>query len=398
MTILMKDTLIAFFRRATSVQFAELFATRRVGKDTSGGAGTGRMVQSGWDRGFNARRTVLRTSSLKPRINEELTLGTVQRSRCTKSRSRVLLAASGHFESACCHLLLGDQRAGDHLAKLYILESVGERLIPAKEWRGAKVTAGVLSKVNRTTLAADIFEQLIGHLMSGEWKEGSRLPPERTLCVDLGVGRAALREALKALEIMGMIETRSGGGGTFVCGRSQFLSRPLLWAITGGAEKDLVQLLEARKCVEVELAGFAAERATTEHLEVMTTHIETMAKVVDDTNAFLQADFDFHLTIAQAAENQILLDAFQLIRNLMRKWILEKARFGGLESMALKQHRAILQAIKMKDCPEARRLMGSHLELTGLGSDRLTRSSRAAPQIIQPQAKPSAELDSQNEL
>src|ERR1700691_5031158 len=237
MTILMKETLIAFFRRTTSAQFVELFATRRVCTDTSGGAGTRRLAQSGWNRGFNARRTVLRTSSLlKPSINEKLTLGTAQRSRSRENRSRVLLADSGHFESACCHLLLGDQRAGDHLANLsYILESVGERLIPAKGWKGTKVTAGVLSKVNRTTLAADIFEQLIGHLMSGEWKEGSRLPPERTLCVDLGVGRAALREALKALEIMGMIETRSGGGGTFVCGRSQFLSRPLLWAITGGA-------------------------------------------------------------------------------------------------------------------------------------------------------------------
>ena len=134
MTILMKETLIAFFRRTTSAQFVELFATRGVCTDTSGGAGTRRLAQSGWNRGFNARRTVLRTSSLlKPRINEKLTLRTAQRSRSTESRSRVLLADSGHFESACCHLLLGDQRAGDHLANLsYILESVGELLIPAK--------------------------------------------------------------------------------------------------------------------------------------------------------------------------------------------------------------------------------------------------------------------------
>jgi GntR family transcriptional repressor for pyruvate dehydrogenase complex len=254
-----------------------------------------------------------------------------------------------------------------------------------------------LSKVNRTTIAADIFRQLVGHLINGEWKEGTRVPPERSLCVQLGVGRASLREALKALEIMGMVETRLGGAGTFVCSRSQFFARPLLWAITGGAEKDVRQLLEARRCVEVELAGLAAERATAKHLELMAAHIETMAKVVDRTNAFIQADFDFHLTIAQAADNQILLDAFQLIRNLMRQWILEKAR-GGLESWALKQHRDLLRAIKNRDRAQARKAMGSHLDSIGLGLDQVTRSSEAAPQNHSTTSRTIGRIQSQSEL
>jgi GntR family transcriptional repressor for pyruvate dehydrogenase complex len=228
-----------------------------------------------------------------------------------------------------------------------------------------------LKKVNRTTLAADVFRQLVGHLINGEWKEGERIPPERVLCSQLGVGRASLREAMKALEIMGMIETRLGAAGTFVCSRSEFFSRPMLWAIAGGAEKDIRQMIEARRCLEVELAGLAAERATTEHLNVMNTQIQIMEGAKDQTGVFVNADLSFHLAIAQAADNQILLDAYQFIRNLMQHWILERTRIGGMESQALEQHCAIFRAISEKDRDKARSLMGTHVDTVGLGSGDL---------------------------
>src|ERR1700691_5827972 len=95
-------------------------------------------------------------------------------------------------------------------------------------------TKSFLTPVTRTTLTTDICRELVSHLIRGDWSEGERIPTERELCQQLGVGRASLREALKALEIMGMIEVRPGDG-TFVCQRSEFLSRPLLWAIAGSA-------------------------------------------------------------------------------------------------------------------------------------------------------------------
>ncbi|MGH9629017.1 MAG: FadR/GntR family transcriptional regulator, partial [Bryobacteraceae bacterium] len=123
-----------------------------------------------------------------------------------------------------------------------------------------------LTPVARTTLTADICRKLVSHLLRGDWKEGDQIPPERELCQHLGVGRASLREALKALEIIGMIETRLGEG-TFVCARSEFLSRPLLWAITDSTHADAHELVEARKLIEVELAGLAAERSKPEELK-----------------------------------------------------------------------------------------------------------------------------------
>ena len=117
--------------------------------------------------------------------------------------------------------------------------------------------------------------------MRGDWREGDRLPPERELCERLGVGRPSLREALKALEIIGMIESRSGG--TFVCNRSEFLSRPLLWAIAGSAQTDTYQLLEARIAIELELVDLAAQRATSQDLDAIANQLHVMETALQGT-------------------------------------------------------------------------------------------------------------------
>src|ERR1700733_12496781 len=146
-----------------------------------------------------------------------------------------------------------------------------------------------LTPMTRTTLTADICRKIVKHLLRGEWKPKERIPPERELCSQLGVGRASLREALKALEMMGMLETRLGDG-TYVCERTEFLSRPLLWAITSSSETETKELVEARKLIEIEMAGLAAERATTDDLKEIGGHLDEMEKSLDDFERFLQAD------------------------------------------------------------------------------------------------------------
>jgi GntR family transcriptional repressor for pyruvate dehydrogenase complex len=132
---------------------------------------------------------------------------------------------------------------------------------PAKMMR--EMATDSLTPVVRTTLTADICRKMVSQLIRGTWGEGEKIPAERELCQKLGVGRASLREALKALEIMGMIETRLGDG-TYVCKRSDFFSRPLLWAIASSSEADARELVEARTLIEVELAGLAADHANGE--------------------------------------------------------------------------------------------------------------------------------------
>ena len=217
-----------------------------------------------------------------------------------------------------------------------------------------------LTPVVRTTLTADICRKMVSQLIRGTWGQGERIPAERELCQKLGVGRASLREALKALEIMGMIETRLGDG-TYVCKRSDFFSRPLLWAIASSSEADARELIEARTLIEVELAGLAAEHATAEDLKELSTHLDQMQKTRSNPKAFVQADVNFHLAIGHAASNSVLMNALHLIRNLLQQWILSAAAIKGVPEKACAQHKRVLLAIKNQDGVAARKEMRKHL-------------------------------------
>lgn len=218
----------------------------------------------------------------------------------------------------------------------------------------------ILTPVTRTTLTADICRQMVSHLIRGVWDEGDKIPAERDLCQQLGVGRASLREALKALEIMGMIEIRLGDG-TYVCKRSDFFSRPLLWAIVSGSEADARELIEARIFIEVELAGLAAERASAEDVKRLSELLDRMIKAKRNPQEFVQADVDFHLEIARAASNNILMNALQLIRNLLQRWILSAVAVKGVPDKACAQHKRLLDAIRNGDDVAARKEMRKHL-------------------------------------
>jgi GntR family transcriptional repressor for pyruvate dehydrogenase complex len=227
--------------------------------------------------------------------------------------------------------------------------------------RKVSMSSSFLTPVSRTTVTADVCRKLVGHLMRGHWVAGEKIPPERILSQKLGVGRASLREALKALEIMGMIETRLGEG-TFVCGRSEFFARPLLWAITGSNISDARELVEARKLIEVELAGLAAERATADDLTKIGETLDVMEASLGDPGRFLEADVQFHLAIAEAGHNTILLNSILLIRNLMRQWVSTALTSDGVAAEAVEQHKRIFLAIAKRRSEQARRCMDIHLE------------------------------------
>src|SRR5436305_3416369 len=171
----------------------------------------------------------------------------------------------------------------------------------------ATVTTAVTPLV-RTTLTASAFEQLISYVVNGAWKAGDRIPPERELCQQLGIARTTLREALKAMELIGMLDSRVGDG-TFVCPRSEFLSRPLLWAFTGTDHAELRDIMEAREFLEQDLAGLAAERGTDSEIEAIGEAVSKMRKGIAQGVSVLEHDFEFHLSIARAAHNEVLLNA-----------------------------------------------------------------------------------------
>lgn len=149
-----------------------------------------------------------------------------------------------------------------------------------------------LTPVPRTTLTTDVCRRLVGLLIQGYWKEGERIPPERELGQLLGVGRASLREALKALEVMGMIEIRRGDG-TYVCSRSNFFASPMLWSIMSSDIDGVRELVDARRAMEAELAALAAVRADENDVARMADCLAVQEETMDSPEQFLEADLQF---------------------------------------------------------------------------------------------------------
>jgi GntR family transcriptional repressor for pyruvate dehydrogenase complex len=220
-----------------------------------------------------------------------------------------------------------------------------------------------MKPIERTTLAASAFEQLISYVVNGDWKAGDRIPPERELCQQLGIARTSLREALKAMELVGMLDSRVGDG-TFVCPRSEFLARPLLWAFTGTDEAELSDVMEARVLLERDLAGLAAERGSVDEIAKIGDAVMAMKASVASGTMMIEADMRFHLAVAEAAHNTVLENAVQLLRNLMRHWIKLKLLIPNVPERVISQHEQIYEAIRTGHAEAARTAMRKHLEDT----------------------------------
>lgn len=218
-----------------------------------------------------------------------------------------------------------------------------------------------VTPVERTKLTASVFEQLMSYVVSESWKPGDRIPPERELCQQLGIARSSLREALKAMELVGMLDSRVGDG-TFVCPRSEFLSRPLLWAFTGTDHEELHEIMEARTIIEENLAALAAKRATSEQINEIGRAVQMMRDSIARGDSILEADMAFHLAVSSAAQNGVLRNAVQLLRNLMRQWLHFKLLIPDVPETVLKRHVAIYRAITARKPNAARTAMRFHLE------------------------------------
>ena len=238
-----------------------------------------------------------------------------------------------------------------------------------------RVSSKGVVPVRRTTLTAAAFDQLISHVVNGNWKAGDRIPPERDLCQQLGMARTSLREALKAMELVGMVDSRVGDG-TFVCPRSEFLSRPLLWAFTGTDSAEFQEIMEARIIIEESLAALAAQRGSEQEIKAIGETVQMLQDSIARDEPILEVDMAFHLAIARASHNTPLANSVQLLRNLMRYWLFYKVLIPEVAPRILKRHLAIFRAIAQRKPSTARRQMRLHLEEATVLVERVIRQRK----------------------
>lgn len=164
-----------------------------------------------------------------------------------------------------------------------------------------------LRNAARTPLVDQVIDQLRAQIASGEWPVGSRIPPEPDLVGQLGVGRNTLREAVRALAHLGLLESRQGAG-TFVRADSELagaVGRRL-------AHAELRDVLEVRRGFEVEAARLAARRRTDADLTALRAALAAREDAWEsrDLGTFVEADARFHHAVAACAHNRILLELY----------------------------------------------------------------------------------------
>ncbi len=196
---------------------------------------------------------------------------------------------------------------------------------------------------------------------SGDFRAGDKLPPERELARLIGVSRPSIRVGLKSLATVGVVETRRGAG-TFVADGPPVLDvNPLsLFSALHGIPQD--ELFEARRVIEIDLAGLAAERASGDELAVISEEVMEMFASIDDVQRFLIHDIRFHRAVASAARNPLLAAIMEMVADLFydqRKKTVDRWRDAP---EAAEQHRGIYQAIRARDVERARKEMGLHLQ------------------------------------
>jgi GntR family transcriptional repressor for pyruvate dehydrogenase complex len=204
-----------------------------------------------------------------------------------------------------------------------------------------------------------IAEHLQGQIVGRLLKPGDPLPTERELSESYRVGRSSVREALRMLESRGLI--RSSGSGAFsVAEYGNVLSRSLhfLLALEGAT---LLELYEVRKVMEVEAAGLAAGRRTDEDLAHMAAAIDDMEGGLSAQDRYIGADLRFHLAVAQATRNRMVLRMMDAVRDLLHRALASIYLIPGSPQRSIMQHRGILAAIAAGDAEAARERMREHL-------------------------------------
>lgn len=230
-----------------------------------------------------------------------------------------------------------------------------------------------LQALPRGTAVAEVAKQLTSLLTKGDLAPGSRLPPERQLAQELGVGRSAVREALAALEILGIVSVRPGSGTYLRDSTSELLPTTLSWGLMLSSSRTM-ELIELRSGLEIQAATLAASRIDDEGLERLRAHVATMADALDDVEAFVEADVRFHLQIATSSGNLVLRDLLQTVRSLLRLWVERALRDNRQAVLAFEEHQRVLKALEARDPAAAMAAMQEHMTTA---ARRLTDSGEA---------------------
>ena len=213
--------------------------------------------------------------------------------------------------------------------------------------------------VRREGLAEKVLHRILGLIRSGNLKSGDKIPSERSLMEIFGVSRPPIREALSALNILGVVESRHGGGSVITNLDAQRLLGPLDFYLSISSE-NISDMFDCRRIIETE----AAERAAKSQDKAGKSELANLAlaqKQIEDPVSFRIADKEFHEKISQIAGNEMLSRLNDGLYNLGLEIRREATQNPSVVTQSIKEHNAIAQAICNDNPEQAKIEMTKHL-------------------------------------
>jgi DNA-binding FadR family transcriptional regulator len=214
----------------------------------------------------------------------------------------------------------------------------------------------------RPTKAAVMVAHALAERVAG-LDPGAHLPPERELIAELAVGRNTLREALRLLEVQGVVAVKTGArGGPIVIRPDHRALADTLSVFLQSSDVIYGEVVAARRAIESDLARIAAERATAEDIEALRSSISRMADTVHDEELFLEENLAFHGLCATIAQNAVLRVFHSSLKAISDGHIIGVAYSQQRRTAILKAHKAIAEAIAARDPERSYAAMDLHMQ------------------------------------
>jgi GntR family transcriptional regulator, transcriptional repressor for pyruvate dehydrogenase complex len=216
-------------------------------------------------------------------------------------------------------------------------------------------------ELRRRVVSEEIVQEILSMIQDGRLNPGDKLPSERQLAVNLNVSRPSLREAMRALSAMNVVDIIHGDGVYVTTLEPERLFQHFEFVFSLD-DSTFLQLFEARKIVEVGFAELAAANVQDTEIEQLENLVAQSEESVDDPDMFLQIDAELHEKIAEIAHNPILQRLMAGVSQLSRASRRRTAELPGVREETIGDHRAIVAAIAARDTEAARLAMLRHLE------------------------------------
>ena len=225
---------------------------------------------------------------------------------------------------------------------------------------GRSILNSEFESVRRAKVYEEVARQ-IERLILKKMQPGDKLPSERELAETLGVSRSSIRDAIRSLELMGLVEPRQGAGTVVLEISIESLVNPL--ANTLKRKEELIgELLDFRKMLEPPLAARAASHASADEISEMEEILDRQQEKLRQGESAIAEDSEFHYSVALASRNSVVLKVLDTLMDLLRDTRERSLQVEGRQQKSLAGHRRILAAIKRHDGEAAKAAMRRHIE------------------------------------